>query len=259
VLAVAIFAPDLWRHGDPTRLPSTPEGVAFESEPRQLASGDVADVEAEVDDDLGRTETGARDAKPDARRSVAEPAPEAPTTYAPSPAEARSELGALSDEALGKQEASEAFAQTPPAAPRPTGEPVLQRRKASREGEEAAALREMAEADALEAPTLGSVASRASPEVVAIPAEGVRPGVTVVEEPGDWGELAASIPALGSLGRPDRSRRLILVGRDGGVDCRTLAVEREARGYRIDAPGSADGTACAFVLSTDGIPVFFGP
>ena len=84
-------------------------------------------------------------------------------------------------------------------------------------------------------------------------------GVRVIENVSDWAALLRAHPTLSVLGNPNTSNRLILVGRDEGVDCATLTVDRESRGYRIRIPGRAAAAGCAFLLPRDTLPVSMAP
>ncbi len=84
-------------------------------------------------------------------------------------------------------------------------------------------------------------------------------GIQVIDDRSTWDAwLAGPVgPALSRLGSYEPGRRLVLVGRPGGIDCSTVTVSRLQNEYRVafnDSGGPAGG--CAFVLSgADGTAV----
>ncbi len=87
---------------------------------------------------------------------------------------------------------------------------------------------------------------------VPLPAAQVPDGIRVIDDRSTWDVWLAGPagPALSRLGGYEPGRRLVLVGRPGGIDCSTLTVSRLQNEYRVafnDSGGPAGG--CAFVLS----------
>lgn len=98
--------------------------------------------------------------------------------------------------------------------------------------------------------------------VNAVPLPGGTPapqGLHVIDDRSTWDAWLAGPAgtALSRLGGYGPGRRLVLVGRPGGIDCSTVTVSRLRNEYRVafhDGGGAASG--CAFVLSdADGIAV----
>jgi hypothetical protein len=78
-------------------------------------------------------------------------------------------------------------------------------------------------------------------------------GLRVVEDAAERADWLAG--PLARLSAQARNGRLVLVGHDGGADCRSLTVRRTEESYRVRLarPGTAAG--CAFVLPRDGLAV----
>ena len=84
-------------------------------------------------------------------------------------------------------------------------------------------------------------------------------GIQVIDDRPTWDAWLAGPagPALSRLGSYEPGRRLVLVGRPGGIDCSTVTVSRLHDEYRVafNHDGGPTG-GCAFVLSgADGTAV----
>jgi hypothetical protein len=96
------------------------------------------------------------------------------------------------------------------------------------------------------------------PFVVDLPADlSIVDGMRVIDERAAWeGELAGPAgSALVRLGGYDARRRLVVIGRSGGVDCSALRVLRDELGYRVWLAAAGASPGCAFLLPRDGLAV----
>ena len=117
-----------------------------------------------------------------------------------------------------------------------------------------------APADSRVSGSRGSAAPGPTVNAVPLPKQAQVPdGIRVIDDRSTWDALLAGPagPALSRLGSYKPGRRLVLVGRPGGIDCSTVTVSRLQNEYRVafhDDGGPAGG--CAFVLSgADGTAV----
>jgi hypothetical protein len=124
---------------------------------------------------------------------------------------------------------------------------------AGREQAQAAPPMERADAAGVRAFADGPATSRA----VELPLGVASPGLSVIDRPEAWAELlrGEARVSLVTLGEPDPWHRLVLLGRETGIDCSTVSIERGDGGYVV---GFGDGASagCAFVLPRDGLAVF---
>jgi hypothetical protein len=255
VLAVALFVPELMQHRSRGPAPVRPvEKTAriAESEPRK----DVAKKRAEAS------------ATEPTRKAVVgadAPAPAEPETgrsgrgeFAPAPPESRPAPAREIEKRIAATEQVAASAgERKPRAPAPMAEPGRMAQApvdpARNDNEEDAVAESVSalRASAARGPTVNIVPL---PKTVR-----VADGIQVIDDRETWDAWLAGPagPALSRLGSHGPGRRLVLVGRPGGIDCSRVSVSLLQNEHRVafhDGGGPASG--CAFVLSgADGTEV----
>lgn len=287
VLAAVLFVPEVMRNPDlRTGSPSTVESSADEVPADRPAPSETAardkrgtsealgkakgpDDAAQVMDDRMKAQAPLEEDVTHAEglreRDAAEPEPE----WAPVPPEA-----AAPEMERERQEAEErTLTVLPPTAPgrgrrEPAAtteaelaeepQPTPGREKTGERAAKAAAPTEAFSRSDVSADLEGFAAQAVDVRVVELPADAsIEDGIRIIEHPADWEAWLAGPagPALSGLGGYDAGRRLVLIGRSGGVDCSSLTVRQDERGYRVRFPRAGASAGCGLLLPRDGLPI----
>jgi hypothetical protein len=287
VLAAVLFVPEVMRNPDlPTGSPSTVESSADEVRadrpappepaardkrraPEALGKAKGPDDAAQVVDDRMKAQAPLEEDVTHAEglreRDAAEPEPE----WAPVPPEAaapevdrerleaeKRALTVLPPTAPGRGRREPTATTEAELAEEPQPTPVHEK-KGERAAKAAAPTEALSRSD-VSADLEGFAAQAVDVPVVELPADApIDDGIRIVDHPADWETWLAGPagPALSNLGGYEAGRRLVLVGRSGGVDCASLTVRRDERGYRVRLAHAGASAGCALLLPRDGLPI----
>ena len=238
VLVVALYVPELLLNRSPgLESPRPAEKSAPANRPPRFAEGEPRkDIAADPAGKALDSADAPPHTAPETRRSERE-------EFAPAPLESRP-----------APEIEEAFAATELDTAR-AGE-----RKRHAGTEPTAEIMPRAPADAPGFRSRASAALGPTVRAIALPRQVLLPdGIQVIDDRSTWDAWLAGPagPALSRLGSYEPGRRLVLVGRPGGIDCSTLTVSRLHNEYHVAFHHDGGPTGgCAFVLSgADGIAV----